>query len=730
MLQKKLISLFSIICIICFSTLFLMAVSYLLFVQGINHAHAPLYTFVLLLFALIALLFFYAVYRLIETWPQTGLRLLASGFFAYFLLIEIILIAVFHSILPPVIDGGHTYAEALYLLEHGHASGHAYFSIYPNNVPITLLRYWIYRSAAFFHVSDFLMVDRLFCAAVLDIGIYFSWKLVKNKFDLRMGCMFLLLTASSFPLFFYILYFYTDTVAIMFPPILLYLWQAYSQSKKIRYIFLLGLVLAVGTQIRMNLILFLPALAIYMFFVLKWKKALLYLALTVALLSLATVLTEHIENQMGYAKEPSLTMPMTHWVMLGLSPDGRYSKADYLLTRKQPDQQAKKQIVRQEITRRIDQNGITGLTRIWLTKAARTFSMGTHGYDWYTRLSAQPTRTYQYLFNKNNQLTVFITQIFYLVQLFLLILSSLRLFRTKRADLNLLIQICLFGNLLFYTVVWEAEPRYSLLFTPVMILGAVFGLKEMRVLSRKYKDVPGRFYAGNYSLHLTTVFLLFVIVFAGVSLSARPVTQHKTTHPYYLVDQPCSAGSGSVRVDAAHTVTQTFRTPAPFDHISVRIRDVMGSGRYLMSVRNEKDGRLVASEIVNSSQMRSGRPFVLTFNRKGTHALKRGLLTIEQIKGSRASGLSLAMNGRGYEQRDIYPDGQLRLNGKPQKQQDLTFSVYQLQKRPYLSGVSYWLLFLIPVFILLFYSYVSREPSFRNRERTTAYRMKRKWQDD
>ncbi|WP_262393663.1 glycosyltransferase family 39 protein, partial [Sporolactobacillus inulinus] len=62
---------------------------------------------------------------------------------------------------------------------------------------------------------------------------------------------------------FYTLYFYTDTAIIAFPVLMLYFWHRYAQSRKLRFIMILGVFLGIGQLIRPNLILFLPALAIY-----------------------------------------------------------------------------------------------------------------------------------------------------------------------------------------------------------------------------------------------------------------------------------------------------------------------------------------------------------------------------------------------------------------------------------------------------------------------------------
>ncbi|WKB34777.1 hypothetical protein QS257_12765 [Terrilactibacillus sp. S3-3] len=162
-------------------------------------------------------------------------------------------------------------------------------------------------------------------------------------------------------------------------------------------------------------------------------------------------------------------MPVSHWMMLGLAPNGRYNQHDFKLTLGQPTQQAKKQADFDQIKERIKEKKINGLARLWAVKAVRTFSDGSRGYFWYTKNASDYSAAYEYTFGQRKALMLFIIQVFNVANLFLLLLSSLRFFRTKKYDINLLMQICLFGSFLFFVFLWEAEPRYALLFTPFMI---------------------------------------------------------------------------------------------------------------------------------------------------------------------------------------------------------------------------------------------------------------------
>nr|WP_283163277.1 glycosyltransferase family 39 protein [Sporolactobacillus mangiferae] len=548
-----------------------------------------------------------------------------------------------------------------------------------------------------------MLIDRFFCALILDLGIYISWKLVQRFFDSQTACFFLLIAITCLPLYLYTMYFYTDTAVIAFPVLMLYLWYLYARNGKQRYMILLGLTLGVGVLIRPNLILFLPALAIYMFFTLKWRKVLLNLALIGLLMIVLSTGAQQIERHFGYQHDPALNMPTLHWIMLGLSHDGGYNHRDYRLTRLQTTPMLKKKADRQQIAKRIQAYGIRGLIRIWGIKAARTYGVGAHGYYWYTHSSAHPTEAYQYLFNRKNQVTIYIIQIFYVVHLILLLLSVLRSFRIKAADLNLLIQICLLGNFIFYVFVWEAEPRYSLLFTPFILLGALFGFKELelRISTCSIWNKHGAL--SRQRLQAAVVITLLTAVSLGGLAGMYAVTEAHSPQRYYIVDQRYKVGKGGIQVDARHSVAQTFQATGPFNRISFGVLKNRRHAKYRFVLSEARSGHALFAKTFAPRYRQPVQTFRIAHG--GIKGKKQ--ITITQLHGNKGASLTLAINGSGYEQRDLYPGGFLSQNGILKERKDLQFAVYRIAKGAYLSKTAYGLLLALPVMMLLWYAYVS-----------------------
>jgi 4-amino-4-deoxy-L-arabinose transferase and related glycosyltransferases of PMT family len=704
-LRQKTLSLFTIIFMVCFSVILIISLLYQLLVKSFQHIFST--SLSLLIFSAIVILFLIAVYRVFSKLTRLELKVVAICLGALVGLLELAIIAFFHSILPPVIDGGHTYGEALYLLAHGHASGDGYFKIYPNNIPVTVLRYWLYRLLSIIHVSDYTIIDQTACAIVLSISIYFSWKLVMRQFNMKMANIYLLLALTCFPLFLYITYFYTDTVTLMFPVLLLYLWYLYHQSKKIRFLALLGLLLGIGYELRPNVILFLPALAIYMLLVLKLKKTLLNLIVIIVIM-IGTCFSINAYNvHLGFTPDPSKAMPPTHWIMLGLSRYGEYTNADFALTFKQPTQQDKIRTDLKEIKLRIVQKNVLGLLYLWGLKIGGTYGMGAMQYDFYTRVSANQTTAYQYLFNHQKQLTLYIIQVFHIVTIFFLVLSAMNYFRTRRTNLNLLIQISLFGNFVFYTFLWESEPRYSLLFTPFMLLGAVYGFNELiRIINNRdqFRSVK-KMNSKLPELAISGCLLTAVVTCAWINFPGY--TQNKTVQKQYIVDQEMKSGVQSAFIDAHHTVHQTFKATIPFTHLSIGTLDRRGNGTYNLSIMDLTTHQFIFSKNFSSASIKPGQNLDFSMNKDHSRKSAEDRITIRQIRGTSNARLGLSLYGNGYDRGNIYTDGQFMENGSLIKNAVLKFQVYNIQDKPYIRSSTYFLLFSIPVLMLGFYIFVS-----------------------
>ncbi|WP_010632339.1 glycosyltransferase family 39 protein [Sporolactobacillus vineae] len=663
--------------------------------------HSLRITAALLVFAAVAVSFYFLLYTLLLQFGHYGKQVTAAFLWTVTLLVETGIIICFHGILPPGYDGGHTYAQAVDLIKNdGLVSG--YFQIYPNNIGVTVVRYWLYRLFSFGNPAAYPYIDQVACAASLTAGIFFSWKFIKESLSAEAAHVMLLMTLTCFPLFLYIVYFYTDSVSMMFPPLLLYLTYRYRKTGKISDILLIGLFLAVSCQIRINMILMLPALILYYFLIRQPKKVLVGLVVCAVSLFAVTTATQSYIQSLGFTKNLKLQMPASDWLLMGLSHSGRYNIKDYNRAMKQPTAQRKQQVVFKAIQHRIKSKGLIRMGGTWILKDARVFGDGLQAYYWQTYDTTDYSVPYNYLYGNEKQLTVFLIQVFHVAVLIPLAFAVLRLFRKKQADENLFIQLCLFGSFIFYVFIWEAEPRYSLLFTLLELCGSAYGIVEMHDLYKKYlnsqQSRPGRILPVMLSL-----LCLFGAVMAAGYQNERLFTQTQEQQKLFCVDQTSHRGHQAVRVSRMHDAGQTFLATRTFDHLALQMSGHRGTAIYQAGITDLKHHTVYGRTNFRIYPGKKTRLIMLHWIRRKVFTGKPGyLLTIRQIHGSKGAALDLSMNGTGlYGKWDTYPGGALYENGRRMPDYDLTFQVYRTVTHPYMGDELYDALIVLPLGILL-----------------------------
>lgn len=664
-------------------------------------------TWILLLLTVVFILFLLSMHRLLCACHEKTVYRLRFMLVAVIGVYELFLLIVFSGVQPPEIDGGHVFMKAYHLLETNRNDASAiYFQIYPNNLPLLLIRYGLYRIFPFQSVDALLFLDHLLCMTVLNCAIFFSAKIVKMAFGLRMSVFFFVLIATCFPLFFYSLYFYSDTLMIMMPPLLIYLWMRYEQGNK-HYGVLFCLLLAAGCVIRQNLILFLPALIIYLLLQKRMKQVLILSVVTLGALLIMQNSVVQLAEGMHLKSNDRVKMPTTHWIMLGLSEQGRYNYKDFQRTFNKETQEEKRKVTTDEIKKRLHEKSIGALVSLWFVKAFRVYADGSMGYYWYLGNTSTHSLMYDYLIGGQRALFLLIIQAFHCANLFFLLCSALRSYRKKQIDTDLLLQIMLFGNFVFYIFVWEAEPRYALLFFFPFLIMNCYGVSRLQLWLSEKRQMHRSLWpiTSQRAAHLLVILLLAVTVF-----HFRAITQESDVQYRYAINQNQRKGSLQARVSLNRNVSQTFYADRSFDHISLGMSRSKGEGTYQVTLRSRSGDEGQTKRFTKHDLKRgtlSDFNFVRPFRGK-----KKYVLTVSMIGNQQQSYLDLAIHGKGlFEQRDLYRGGSLRVNGRMLEGKDLQFRAYLRDTRPYLSTTSYFAFVSILLLMIILFADVYRDPA-------------------
>lgn len=366
----------------------------------------------------------------------------------------------------------------------------SYLHVHPNNIGITiLLKIWFsfFYFIHFFHYQFLGIILNIF---IIDLGIYYLYKILKSLFSNEQVTFFLFLTVFFTPLITYVPIFYTDTMSIAFGIGGIYYFLKQEQektSKSILYNILSGLLIGIGVCIKFTTIIVLISLCLYLFFkegkfnfknLLK-QLILLILGFVIPYLSLQI----YINNVFDKKEMNKLSFPATHYVMMGLKGVGGYDSDDQDYTGKFEGVKAKKQANIKIINKRI-QNHINNKTlfKHFADKIVYTWGDGTFFAP--QKLIRGPRKNFKfkdYIINqdKNKIFRIFAQcQLLYML-IFIFIGSVLRnyLDKTKR-NLQLILNISIFGLFIFF-LIWETRSRYIVNFIPILLLSSFLGVESL-----------------------------------------------------------------------------------------------------------------------------------------------------------------------------------------------------------------------------------------------------------
>lgn len=361
----------------------------------------------------------------------------------------------------------------------------SYFGLYPNNVPLCIIVYWLAFGARHLGVTDVLLVGGLANVAMLQVAyraFYATLRLYTDDRSASCTALFLLMN----PLYYvYASYFYTDSMSL--GPLLLGTYCAARCLKGehgMRFALFAGLsgvAFALAYLVRATSI-FLPA-GLFVVLVVRrdWKT--LGRAVVPFLVGGALLMTGEralYAYHMPYDTTDSAA-PITHWLMLGSNgeTEGRYSRSEILFTLSFPTHREKVDATTRVFLERLRSRSVSQNVSLVAHKEAwtwagwdksyhlSTYDVRQQGLVWelvHGRLSA-PLHLYMRLYN---------------VMLIASLALGLVLALHDRSDgIAILCVFWLFGIAFF--ALWESHDRYSLsfFFPLTMLLAPMF--------SRRYR---------------------------------------------------------------------------------------------------------------------------------------------------------------------------------------------------------------------------------------------------
>lgn len=544
---------------------------------------------VVLIGSFISIMFITFLYRLLgKLNERQHSKIAVISFFIVFLLMS--LWGINNRILSTY-DLSHAISKASEMLSNNHIFGSsAYFSIYPNQIPLTLFIFFIENIGSYIGFSDpeyFMIIYNAFMTSLTLLSVYYILKRMFNSKIALMG-FFLLAIYPDFYLF--IPYYYTDILSLPFGIIGFLLILKADSMKGIKanllYLFA-GLMFAIGFKLRVVIAILLIAYIVVTIIRNKPRKYIAKLALIVlSMIATLMVYNNFIYPMFDIKIDENLKLPATHWVMMGLNEEtsGRYTDADVMYSLQSPN---KNRDINKKIVKRIRKVNYN----FFIDKLSLVWSSGNHdAIKKYTSMK-EFGATYNFLNGKNRVFLLYFSQILKVTIYVLFLISLIYEFSIKDAfdkSKNMVIIVAIFGAILFY-LMWEALLRYSFSFLPWIVIGGVSSLElisnafAMKNLSIDNKKINLEYIRKTVAI---TVMTLLVIIL-GINFFKFSVfsTRDRKTQVY----QNIITYTFLPVID--NEVKEVFRVKDDFNLIQLKIDNstVLDSVEYIYELYDEDD---------------------------------------------------------------------------------------------------------------------------------------------
>ena len=377
-----------------------------------------------------------------------------------------------------------------------------YFSWYPNNLLITWLYSLACRITGLFGFpysgSVIIVVVQCFLSA---LGGYLLQQVAKNMFQSGTVSMIVWgIYAFWIGLLPWYMVTYSDSLGIIFPIAILWLYQSLENKKAVwQKCMLIGVLSLVGYRIKPTILILYISIVIVMVLRLGEKHERRFRLGQLCVLLLAFILSMFLYQKinigacLGFSLDKDQQFTMTHFAMMGLSEEtnGVFDEEDVKYSSFFRDISSRQKGNIKVIRQRIQEYGALDLSRHLVKKTLTNFNDGTFGWGKEAEFFKKIERPEEVLskFLKNLyynggmyriSLNTYM-QCFWLMMLLGGFLNLTIVFRKEKVhELSLMIMLSLTGLFLFVTL-FEARARYLYVYTPFYILIGIQGYRQVLV---------------------------------------------------------------------------------------------------------------------------------------------------------------------------------------------------------------------------------------------------------
>ncbi len=265
-----------------------------------------------------------------------------------------------------------------------------YLYKYPNNVTWVVVFQFLFRIARKFG-ADAYMTYIIIASVVNGLAIatayLFTYLSAKKLMGVAAGFFSMVMLYTCLPLQFNISFFYTDTLTMMFIPLVFYfyLWFKDNTVRKMWLpLIIFGLVTAFGIHMKYTVVIVLIAVAIDMVLKMDFRK-LVAIAVSVGvgyMLWYCIIFGFTYSNILDKELSQQSRTPFSSYIMMGLNGDGAFNEQDRVYAWSFETQQEKKENINRQIILRLKEHTVVTFLQHLNQKGVRSFGSGNMEYNY------------------------------------------------------------------------------------------------------------------------------------------------------------------------------------------------------------------------------------------------------------------------------------------------------------------------------------------------------------
>ncbi len=586
---------------------------------------------------------------------------------------------------------------AISYLNTGEIQNIDYFSHYPYQLNYTYILIAVYKIGSLFGIEDFRTSGTLFGTLLLFFSAILVWKIAEIIKDKSLGVMALFTYVTNPVFWIYSSYYYTDLMGMLCILLIIYIALYINKNKASNLncllSFFLGFIIFSGYKFRATVII--GGVAVFALGIVKidkTKEKINFYNIVAVVLGIVLAILVHkgIDSYFGIELDKNKQFPIVHWIMMGLSEksNGRWSGELWNYTNSFPTYNEKILADIEAINQSLSEMGVLGIIRLLFTKLTIMWTDGMTALTTNFGTSVHYGNLYEYTIGNKNAFMCYATQIMR-ASLFVCLVPYLFYELKQKFSRKSILAVTFWGYILFYSI-WEVHEKYVLMFLPLLIIMAVYGLEVIIELCNDFRKIIIINEGRSYTIYKINIFqgieklywgvCVVTIILSVFSWSNMVIKAEKKYD--YVVYQSNSSGSISIREDA---VKQTFLTNLDFNAIYIRFLNdnVPNEQQYTFSLY-DNSGVCLYQEKFSANDINNDTYHSFNFdiiNVDTYHEFNFDLVADAEYENT----IEVCIAGNNYS--DLYGRGKCSILGE--ENCDMTFRVYNVRTEGYYSKIFY-----------------------------------------